>query len=153
MSRLSAGKPSRRTVVDALLALGGLGSLASVFYPVIRYLKPLPDAGPGGPMQLSAEQVASLERKKMLIVRVGGRRVIVFVDSAGELHALSARCTHEGCTVEWQPAQAVVLCACHNGRFAADGRVIAGPPPRPLPRYSARRDASGGITVSAETTT
>jgi Rieske Fe-S protein len=31
-------------------------------------------------------------------------------------------------------------CPCHGGVYAADGRVLAGPPPRPLQTIEARID-------------
>jgi Rieske Fe-S protein len=40
------------------------------------------------------------------------------------------------CPVHYQHAQQQFYCPCHEGFFSArDGRVLAGPPPRPLPRY------------------
>ena len=47
----------------------------------------------------------------------------------------NSRCTHLGCTVHWDEAKKLFLCACHGGTFYPDGRVKAGPPPRPLDRY------------------
>lgn len=47
--------------------------------------------------------------------------------------ALSARCTHKGCVVDWRPAEKQFHCPCHGGRFDANGRVLGGPPPSPLP--------------------
>ena len=53
--------------------------------------------------------------------------------------ARSLRCTHFGCTVAWEPERAVYACPCHDGVFAADGRVLAGPPSRPLPTLRVER--------------
>ncbi len=53
--------------------------------------------------------------------------------------ARSLRCTHFGCTVAWEPEQAVYACPCHDGIFAPDGRVLAGPPSRPLPTLAVER--------------
>ncbi|MBW1773092.1 MAG: succinate dehydrogenase iron-sulfur subunit [Deltaproteobacteria bacterium] len=47
----------------------------------------------------------------------------------------NSRCTHLGCTVHWDEAKKLFVCACHGGAFYPDGRVKAGPPPRPLVRY------------------
>ena len=47
---------------------------------------------------------------------------------------LSVTCTHLGCGVSWNAARQAFLCPCHGGVYAADGRVLAGPPPRPLAR-------------------
>jgi Rieske Fe-S protein len=120
----------------------------SALYPVIRYLTPLPLAGPTGPVRLTRAEVSKLESEKFAIVPVGRSRVLVFEDSGGELHALDAKCTHEGCTVRYKPGDAIIWCACHNGRFDLNGRVLAGPPPRPLAQHGIQRDSEGGITVS-----
>ena len=55
-----------------------------------------------------------------------------------ELIAVSAGCTHSGCTVPWDAAQGLFACPCHGGRFNPDGTVNAGPPPRPLTTYAAK---------------
>lgn len=52
----------------------------------------------------------------------------------GQLVAYSSVCTHLSCTVLWNADQQSLDCPCHKGKFdAADGAVLAGPPPRPLP--------------------
>ena len=54
---------------------------------------------------------------------------------AGDLKAYSQTCTHLACAVVHRPADDQLFCPCHIGRFACeDGRVLAGPPTRPLPR-------------------
>ncbi len=53
--------------------------------------------------------------------------------------AYSQLCTHLACGVLWDPQRRVLECPCHEGYFdAATGQVLAGPPPRPLPRIDLR---------------
>ncbi len=52
--------------------------------------------------------------------------------------AFSVDCTHLGCPVRWLPDADLFLCPCHGGVYYADGKVAAGPPPKPLPRYPVR---------------
>lgn len=52
--------------------------------------------------------------------------------------AFSINCTHLGCPVRWLPDANLFMCPCHGGVYYEDGEVAAGPPPRPLPRYSVR---------------
>lgn len=53
----------------------------------------------------------------------------------GQYVAYSRRCTHLSCPVEYQPKEQRLYCPCHNGAFSAsDGKVLQGPPPRPLPQ-------------------
>lgn len=49
-----------------------------------------------------------------------------------ELKVLSDVCTHLGCRVTWHEDRQLFVCPCHDGFFAVDGRVISGPPPKPL---------------------
>ena len=142
----------RRRVLDFLLKVTVVAWLGSVLYPVISYLRPLPRRGPTGPVALTRAEVQKVEREKFAIVPVGTRRVLVLEDADGELHALDARCTHEGCTVRYVPGEALISCACHNARFDLAGRVLAGPPPRPLPKHVVQRDSDGGIVVAVSST-
>src|SRR5215211_6595010 len=129
-------RPSRRTFLDFFLGASTVAWLATVFYPVIRFLKPLPRGGPSGPAHLTREELAKLEKDRFVIVPVGGKRVLVLLTAAQEVIALDAKCTHEGCTVQYLSAESAIWCACHNARFDLDGRVVSGPPPRPLPKYT-----------------
>jgi quinol---cytochrome c reductase iron-sulfur subunit, bacillus type len=52
--------------------------------------------------------------------------------------AFGPQCTHLGCAYHWDDSQHEFLCPCHNSLFAADGKVISGPAPRPLDRYATR---------------
>ena len=53
------------------------------------------------------------------------------------VQVISARCTHAGCPVAWKADKHEFFCACHNGYFDENGKVKAGPPPRPLDRVQA----------------
>ena len=64
--------------------------------------------------------------------------VLVIRASAATFNALSATCTHAGCTVGYNASAAKVVCPCHGGTFnAATGAVLGGPPPSPLTKYTA----------------
>lgn len=66
--------------------------------------------------------------------------------TADQIICFKAVCTHLGCLVHWDPLSDRFRCACHGGAFDRNGKVIAGPPPRPLDRYSYRVD-SGQLFV------
>jgi Rieske Fe-S protein len=61
------------------------------------------------------------------VVGDGLRQKAVHRDADGVLHAVSARCTHLGCIVEWNGAEATWDCPCHGSRFSALGEVLTGP--------------------------
>jgi cytochrome b6-f complex iron-sulfur subunit len=51
--------------------------------------------------------------------------------------ALSATCTHAGCTLEYQTNRSEMHCNCHNADFDLGGTVLRGPTTTPLPIYAA----------------
>ena len=67
------------------------------------------------------------------IVERGGEKFAVYSDLAGERTVMSARCTHMGCTVAWNPGERTFDCPCHGSRFGPTGEVVNGPAARPLP--------------------
>ena len=75
------------------------------------------------------------------------RSVWVYRGIGGQVVVYNARCTHLGCLVSLRTASSTFYCPCHGGVFAAeDGRVLDGPPPRPLDRLEYRID-SGQLVV------
>ena len=83
---------------------------------------------------LRAPKAEALAPGEGCIAQVGGHRMAVHRDDNGELHAVSARCTHLGCYVAWNTAERSWDCPCHGSRFDADGRVIQGPATKDLER-------------------
>ena len=79
-------------------------------------------------------EIEDLEPGEGGIVSQNGEKVAGFRDAAGELHAVSARCTHLGCQVRWNAAETTWDCPCHASRFDVDGEVLNGPAVQPLAR-------------------
>jgi menaquinol-cytochrome c reductase iron-sulfur subunit len=52
--------------------------------------------------------------------------------------AFSPQCPHLGCIYHWEDEQGSFKCPCHASAFGLDGKVLAGPAPRPLDRYVSR---------------
>lgn len=66
-----------------------------------------------------------------------GERCLLVRLSADRYVAFSQKCTHLGCPVLYRKETGKLHCPCHEGYFSAeDGRVLAGPPPRALPRIN-----------------
>jgi menaquinol-cytochrome c reductase iron-sulfur subunit len=59
----------------------------------------------------------------------------VLTQNGQDFDVMSNICTHLGCRVRWIAGDDRFYCPCHNGVFAKDGSVVAGPPPRPLDRF------------------
>jgi Rieske Fe-S protein len=79
-------------------------------------------------------------------------RSLVYIKrvNENELVAISAACSHLGCIVTWDEEERVFKCPCHNGIYDPEGRVVSGPPPRPLRRHKTRIE-DGKVLLATET--
>jgi len=71
-------------------------------------------------------------------------RLLVGRDAAG-LYAMSAVCTHQGCTL--RVGQDRLPCPCHGSAFDFDGAVLNGPAIDPLQHYAVIVDEAGEVRV------
>lgn len=82
----------------------------------------------GEPRQLEYRQTVSdgwmttMAHKAVWAIKQGEDTVTVF----------SPICTHLGCGYRWDAPDRKFKCPCHLSVFDVDGRVLAGPAPRPL---------------------
>jgi len=64
----------------------------------------------------------------------------------GEYMAYSRKCSHAGCSVEFDPGRRCLKCPCHRGTFDARmGYVIFGPPQRPLDQIVLQMRSGGQV--------
>jgi Rieske Fe-S protein len=114
--------PSRLAVLGSADRLAEEG--ASVMWHLIAdRLRP---SGPQHP--------SDLQPGEGRIVTVDGRKIGVYRDEGGELHAVSPVCRHMGCIVGWNALDRTWDCPCHGGRYRADGTRFWGPPMGDLER-------------------
>ena len=132
---------------DFLMQLGigaGVAGLATQGAASLRSLVPnvsydAPTTVKLGPPSEFPDGLKFLPDERLFVFRQGN----VF-------HAISAVCTHLGCTVRAealpQPEERTVggaalrlthrfLCPCHGSKYGGDGGNVAGPAPRPLTWY------------------
>jgi menaquinol-cytochrome c reductase iron-sulfur subunit len=69
--------------------------------------------------------------------------------SEKDVTVFSPICPHLGCRYAWQPRSRHFVCPCHGSVFAPDGKVLAGPSPRPLDTLPAKVD-QGELLVEWE---
>ncbi len=72
------------------------------------------------------------------ILEVDGKKVAVFREEGGVVHAVSPVCTHVGCYVHWNKAERSWDCPCHGSRFSPTGEVLNGPAVKGLPSKKVR---------------
>jgi Rieske Fe-S protein len=69
----------------------------------------------------------------------------------GALVAYSQKCTHLSCAVYYSQENNRLECPCHEGYFSIDtGRVLQGPPPRPLPRIELKQSGDQIYAVGVD---
>ncbi len=69
------------------------------------------------------------------------------VREADGFYALSAICTHLGCTPRWLGPEAKFKCPCHGSGFRQSGVNFEGPAPRPLERLKISLADDGQILI------
>lgn len=134
-------KTSRRKFLARLGIGAGLVALGGQAYAVLRSLVPNVLYEPDQKFKVGlpdsfTEGGVFLEDKRLFIFR-----------EQSTFHAVSASCTHLGCTVRMvklnQPKKVTVSgrefeeqvefhCPCHGSKYYGDGTNYAGPAPRPL---------------------
>ncbi|HKQ62988.1 MAG TPA: Rieske (2Fe-2S) protein [Candidatus Polarisedimenticolaceae bacterium] len=121
------------------LVLTSLGMLVGQLWILIKSWLRRP------PGELAAQPVARLAELPVGAVKLfrypgPGDPCILLRRSEDEYVAFSQKCTHLSCAVYYAAERGRFECPCHEGYFSAqDGRVLQGPPPRPLPRVVLER--------------
>jgi glycine/D-amino acid oxidase-like deaminating enzyme/nitrite reductase/ring-hydroxylating ferredoxin subunit len=82
-----------------------------------------------------------LGRGQGKILEIDGQRLAAWRSDAGAVTLLSPVCTHMGCLVGWNAAEATWDCPCHGSRFTPTGEVLSGPAESPLEKRSMPRKA------------
>ena len=122
-------------IIGAALALP---TLAYLLLPKSRLSKQtLIDAGdisqltPGIPVEMTFQQ----SRVDGWRVSTQKRTAWVVKGDSNQVTAFGPQCTHLGCAYHWDEKPKQFVCPCHTSLFSIDGKVLAGPAPRPLDRY------------------
>ncbi len=126
---------NRRGFLNFLLGITGLGWLASILYPVLKYLNP-PELPEANISSLKVGKVDDIPYNSGQIIKFGRTPVLLIRDSEGTFKALHGVCTHLDCIVQYKPDKELVWCACHGGSYDTDGNNLSGPPPRPLEKFA-----------------
>ena len=122
-------------ILGALQA-GGV-ALVAMLFPRVLFEPPTTFvAGPPSTFHVGEVSERFMKEHRVWIVR----------DDKG-LYALSATCTHLGCTPRWLGPENKFKCPCHGSGFHRDGKNFEGPAPRPLERVKIGRNAEGEVVV------
>ena len=127
--RLFLQKAMRR-----LLLLSGV---AFLIYPVASFMT----------FRKSKSRVIVFRAEEMAL-SVNYKEGVFLVINGKERYALSARCTHLGCTVSYDAFSKKFRCPCHGSVFAVSGERLEGPARRGLERVPWKRKESGEIVAT-----
>ncbi|HVN78894.1 MAG TPA: Rieske (2Fe-2S) protein, partial [Terriglobia bacterium] len=119
----------RRTLIRWLLGSGFTASIISFLYPAIKFMNP-PSVPEASTNEITAGKVQDLKPNSGKIVKFGSRPALLIRLNETEWRAFSAVCTHLNCTVQFRDSTRQIWCACHNGFYDLNGKVVSGPPPR-----------------------
>lgn len=126
---------------SAIGAVVGLPALAYLISPALK-VQTSEDWIPLGPLENYPEGVPtsfSFVRVKENGWEKTANSYGVYVIRNGEnVIAFSNICTHLSCRVTWKEDTQIFVCPCHDGHFDIQGKVTAGPPPRPLDTYQTK---------------
>ena len=125
---------SRRDfMANTAMTLGLVASLGTGAYYGVRYMVPTIKKTKFTDVLVGNVKKLPINGTKEFIDNQGKKAILV--NNGQEIKAFSKICTHLGCEVEWQGEKKQFFCPCHEGFFDANGKVLAGPPPRPLDEY------------------
>jgi cytochrome b6-f complex iron-sulfur subunit len=118
----------RRTFCQACIGGMAVVSAGMVTYPVVSFL--------GRPQSLASNKPLEIPLDKLAVgqaqyAEVQGRQIIVLVMQDGP-RVFSASCSHLGCNVMWEAAEAMFRCPCHGAVFNSSGHAVSGPVSAPL---------------------
>lgn len=142
--------PERRTFLKTAIGVLGAVYAGAVGYPVYRYLASSVEESlmESAVNEVTLDNALALPKNAALMFKFGSAPAMLIHQPDGGWTALSAVCTHLGCTPSYQPDRKVIFCPCHGGVYDAHtGANISGPPPKPLTEYKVVI-ADGKITVS-----
>lgn len=133
--------PTRRQVLRGGATVAGVGAAVALSASALTAC-----GGSSAPQAEGPRTLAQPVQLPKSEVPVGGgvvkvdAKIVVTQPAAGEFHAFSAVCTHQGCLVSRITATAII-CGCHNSQFATtDGSRIAGPARAALPAVQLTAD-------------
>lgn len=112
---------------------------------------PAASGAPGGQVIGNVNELGAGEAVGFVIPSTGDPGAVIKL-ADGQVVAYDLVCTHEGCTVAFDPGSGSLRCPCHGATFdpSQDGQVLGGPARRPLPSVPLVIDpATGTISLAS----
>lgn len=120
-----------------LSALASLAALARFYKPKVLFEPPTKFVA-GKPNDFPRGEI---------VTRFLDKQKVIIIHGDNGIYAFLAICTHLGCALNFESQARIFKCPCHGSNFNIDGKVIAGPAPKPLNRTALFLDTLGRIVV------
>jgi quinol---cytochrome c reductase iron-sulfur subunit, bacillus type len=129
-------------VISAALSLPALAYL--FFPPKVRKQDEWIDAGDVSKLAPNSPVELTFRRNRVDGWKVYSEKSTAWVvkQPDNSVVAFGPQCTHLGCAYHWEEGKNEFLCPCHTSIFSPNGKVVAGPAPRPLDRYDVKVEGS-----------
>jgi menaquinol-cytochrome c reductase iron-sulfur subunit len=89
-------------------------------------------------INLTADDIGAVGKTTVFVRRRNPRIDTEPADRWNQFIAVTSRCAHVGCPVNYVAAARSFVCPCHGGVYDFRGIRTGGPPPRPLDRFFTR---------------
>lgn len=137
--RIDESYLARRRFLCSMLGGGALAMGAGMAVPFAQFAGDLHPTPPPDFLVLEkADYELAPGKARMILYGHIPTLLLRPADPARPLMAFVASCTHLNCTVTYEEERNRIFCACHEGCFDLEGKVLSGPPPEPLRRFFTR---------------
>ena len=135
IKKTEAGYVARRDFLKVITLFSGIMAAVNVFIPVFNFFhkrKVIKDyfVCNASELKVGAQKTFYVDgdhRNPYMLIRL----------AEDDWRVYEQKCTHLSCSVIYDHEHGMIECPCHHGFFdAKDGKVLQGPPPRPLPRLN-----------------
>ena len=135
IKKTEAGYVARRDFLKVITLFSGIMAAVNVFIPIFNFFhkrKVIKDyfVCNASELKVGAQKTFYVDgdhRNPYMLIRL----------AEDDWRVYEQKCTHLSCSVIYDHEHGMIECPCHHGFFdAKDGKVLQGPPPRPLPRLN-----------------
>ncbi|MBC7880274.1 MAG: cytochrome b6-f complex iron-sulfur subunit [Anaerolineae bacterium] len=142
----------RRQLLSYVTGGAIAATTVAALYPVVSYFIPPGGGGAGGGTTAKDKAGNDILVDKLLAGAQPSSRVIslgptvkggdatyIVINDQKQIgnYGINAVCTHLGCVVPWDQGSQMFKCPCHGSQYNADGGLVHGPAPQPLPLVKA----------------
>jgi cytochrome b6-f complex iron-sulfur subunit len=129
--KIDYSRVTRRTFLNTIFGGWLVTFFAGSAYALLKFAFPTLGKEPDF-VVLKPDDFLNIPKNSVKPFAWGGKLGLFFKHADGTDAALKGVCTHMECNITYRPEERKFYCACHKGWFDETGKVVGGPPPKPL---------------------